>query len=171
MIYLPIMQLTPKQLQLQKQMLSPFKFGLFKLAKVPMAFIAGIKLKGLDTKSATTLVRYRFINTNPFKSMYFAVLAMAAEMSTGALALFSLAKHKQSIALIVVSSKGTYYKKAVGKIRFECTDGEVFIEKIDSCLTSGNAEIVKAKSIGYNEAEEVVCEYEFEWSFKLRSKK
>lgn len=165
------MQLSSKQIKLQKQMLSPFKFGLFKLAKVPLAFIAGVKLNSLTAEGSITSVRYKYLNTNPFKSMYFAVLAMAAEMSTGALALFTLAKHEDSIALIVVSSKGVFHKKAVGKITFECNDGSIFDQKITKAINSGEAETVRAKSIGYNSDKEVVCEYEFEWSFKLRSKK
>lgn len=163
------MALSKKQIKLQKQMLSGFTFGLFKLAKVPLAFFTGIRLNELNEKQSETSVKYKYLNKNPFKSMYFAVLAMAAEMSTGALALFSIAKHKESIAVIVVGSQAKFVKKAIGKIRFECKNGLEFGEQIEKCIQTKEAVTVKAKSIGYNESNEIVCEYEFEWSFKTRS--
>ena len=89
------MSLTPKQIKMQGQMLSPFKFGLFKILKLPLAFLTGIKIKELTEVSAVTSVQYKYLNTNPFDSLYFAVLAMSAELSTGMLALFSIAKYDQ----------------------------------------------------------------------------
>lgn len=164
------MSLSKKQLKLQKQMLNPFTFGLFKIFKVPMAYLAGIRLRELNENQTTTTVRYKYLNKNPFNSMYFAVLAMTAELSTGALALFSIAKHKESIAVIVVGSKAKFIKKAVGKITFKCKNGLDFSEQIQNCINTKESVTVKAESIGYNENNEIVCEYEFEWSFKVRSK-
>ena len=163
------MALSNKQLKIQEQMLNPFKFGLWKILKLPMAYLAGIRLRELTEESALSTVRYKYLNTNPFNSMYFAVLAMAAELSTGSLALFSIAKHDESIAVLVVSSKGTFMKKAVGKIRFECKNGLDFKNKLEECVQTKEAGIVTAKSIGYNSKDEIVCEYEFTWSFKVRS--
>ena len=34
-------------------------------------------------KEATVLMKYKWLNTNPFRSVYFACLQMAAEFSTG----------------------------------------------------------------------------------------
>ena len=150
-------------------MLSPFKFGLFKIFKLPLAFVAGIKLKELTPYSAITSVKYKYLNTNPFKSMYFAVLAMTAELSTGALALFSIAKHKESIAVLVVESNGKFHKKAVGRIRFICEDGNVFQDALKECVNSKESVQVTAHSKGYNESNELICEYQFTWSFKVRS--
>ena len=66
--------------------------------------------------------------------MYFAVLAMSAELSTGMLAIFSIAKYDQSIAVLVVESSGKFHKKAVGKIDFICEDGELFQAGIEKCV-------------------------------------
>ena len=163
------MSLTPKQIKMQGQMLSPFKFGLFKILKLPLAFLTGIKIKELTKISAVTSVEYKYLNTNPFDSLYFAVLAMSAELSTGMLALFSIAKYDQSISVLVVESSGKFYKKAVGKIDFICEDGELFQEGIEKCVQENESKIVKAKSKGFNQQNELVCEYEFTWSFKVRS--
>ncbi len=163
------MELSSKQQKLQKQMLSPFKFGLFKIMKIPLAYLAGIKLNELTPYSAQTSVKYKYLNTNPFKSMYFAVLAMAAELSTGALALFSIAKYDESIAVLVVESKGKFHKKATGKIRFICEDGEAFQTELDKCVCKNTPVTVTSITKGYNSLDQLVCEYEFTWSFRVRT--
>jgi hypothetical protein len=42
-------------------------------------------------------VKHRWINQNPFNSMYFAVQAMAAELATGALVMFQIQKVVENI--------------------------------------------------------------------------
>jgi hypothetical protein len=163
------MSLSKKQIKIQEKMLNPFKFGVFKILKLPLAYLAGIKLTVLTEENSVATVKYKYLNTNPFKSMYFAVLAMTAELTTGTLALFSIEKYDESIAVLVVSSKGTFVKKAIGEIRFECKNGLDFKNKIAKCVQSNEAVTVTAKSIGYNSNDEIVCEYEFTWSFKVRS--
>ena len=164
------MSLSTKQKKLQKQMLSPFKFGLFKLTKLPLSFIVGIKILDLSENSSATSVKYNFLNSNPFKSMYFAVLSMTAELSTGALALLSIAKFQKSISLLVIESKGKFYKKATGQIKFTCNDGALFEKEIERCIEEKTPVTVSASSKGFNEQNELVCEYTFTWSFKLRQK-
>jgi len=52
------------------------------LRKLPMGFIAGLKMEALDPSKSTVSVRFKWVNQNPFRSLYFAVLSMAAELST-----------------------------------------------------------------------------------------
>lgn len=165
------MSLTASQIKLQKQMLNPLTFALFKLTKLPLAFLTGLKAYSLDQYQCTTIVKYKYLNKNPFRSMYFAVLSMAAELSTGAVALLSIAKHDKSIAVLVVKSEGDFFKKAVGKITFLCKDGQDFQRAVDKAVESNEAGSFRAQSIGYDETGDKVCEYHFTWSFKVRSKK
>jgi hypothetical protein len=164
-------ELSKAQIKLQKQLLSKFTFSIFKMLKIPLAFFAGIKAYSLDQYQCTTTVNYKHLNTNPFKSMYFAVLAMTAELSTGALALFGIAKHKESIAVLLVKSEGEFYKKALGKITFLCKDGQRLQEEIDKSVESKEAGSFRCHTIGYDVSGDKVCEYYFTWSFKVRSKK
>lgn len=150
-------------------MRSPFQFGLFKIFKLPLAFITGIKLHELSEQEAVTSIRYKYLNKNPFNSLYFAVLAMTAELSTGALALFSIARYKESIAVLVIESRGQFYKKGTGKVRFVCSAGELFKTELIRCVETNTPVTVKANTKGYNEQNELVCEYDFTWSFKVRS--
>jgi hypothetical protein len=64
----------------------------FYFFKLPAAFICGVRVKKLDEKECVATVKHRWINQNPFNSMYFAVQAMAAELSTGALVMYQIQK-------------------------------------------------------------------------------
>jgi len=70
----------------QKKMLNPFFFKLFLFLKLPMAFLAGLKLKELTDEHAVVLMKYKYLNKNPFGSIYFACLSMAGELASGLLA-------------------------------------------------------------------------------------
>ena len=71
-----------------------FKYHLFLLFKLPIAIIAGVRLRSISLESCTTSVKHRWLNQNPFQSIYFAVQAMAAELSTGALVLQFIKQQK-----------------------------------------------------------------------------
>tara|TARA_Y100000766_G_C18893665_1_gene599843 strand:+ start:1679 stop:2179 length:501 start_codon:yes stop_codon:yes gene_type:complete len=165
------MPLNQEQEKIKTQILSKFKFGLFKISKLPLAFLSGITTTHLSPDSATTTVKYSYLNTNPFKSIYYGVLAMTAELSTGVLAIFTLAKYRESISLLVVESHGKFIKKATGKIKFTCKDGALFQKEIEKCIEEKTPVTVSASTKGYNQQNELVCEYTFTWSFKLREKK
>ena len=164
------MSINEKQKKIRKQILSPFKFGIFKITKLPLTFLSGIKAIELSPDSATTSVKYGYLNTNPFKSIYYGVLAMTAELSTGVLAIFSIAQYEESISLLVIESNGKFHKKATGKIKFTCNDGTLFQKELDRCVNEKTPVTITASTKGFNEENELVCEYTFTWSFKLREK-
>ncbi|MEJ2163772.1 MAG: thioesterase, partial [Robiginitalea sp.] len=64
--------------------LSTRKFNMFLFIRLPAAWWCGVRLKELSDRHALASVKYRWINQNPFKSMYWAVQGMAAELATGA---------------------------------------------------------------------------------------
>ena len=64
-------------------------FKLFSIFKLPLAFLTGLKIEKLKGEKCITSVRLKYLNKNPFRSTYFAVLSMAAELSTGAIALLA----------------------------------------------------------------------------------
>ena len=69
---------------------SSAKINTFLFFKLPAAFWCGVRVKNLNNDACEVAVRHRWINQNPFNSMYFAVQAMAAELSTGALVMQSI---------------------------------------------------------------------------------
>jgi len=61
-----------------------------------------------------------------------------------------------------------YFKKAVGTTFFFCRDGDLFEQKVEEAIATGESTTVTAKSIGTNEKGEVVAEFLVTWSFKKR---
>jgi len=84
--------------------------------KLPSAFLCGVRVKDLRLTACSTTVTHRWINQNPFQSLYFAVQAMAAELSTGALLVVKIKESGFEIGMLVTHFEATYTKKAVGKL-------------------------------------------------------
>ena len=152
------MEVTAKQLH---------RYLIFKL---PAAYLCGVKLVTLNDLESIVTVKHRWINQNPFKSIYFAVQSMAAELSTGALMIKKINESEQNIAMLITKHSGTFTKKAIGKIAFTCNDGNLIDEVLQRTIETGEGQTVLMKSIGINEEGIQVSSYEFEWSVKLRTK-
>lgn len=152
----------------KKQLSSPVAFNLFLLTKLPAAFFAGLKIQALSEESAAISVRQKWFNKNPFHSIYFAILAMAAEVSTGILCLGALYKRQPAVSMLVVKNEGFFYKKATGKVVFLCKDGDKIIAAIEQSIQSGEGTTVTCNSKGTNEVGELVAEFNFTWSFKAK---
>ena len=146
--------------------LSPVKFRLFLLARLPMAYIAGLRVTALSEEHATVRVPYKYLNKNPFQSIYFACLSMAAELSTGVLCMMQVYKVVPAISMLVVHMEADFIKKAVGNIAFTCHDGEVIAEAVEKTKTTGEGVTVIAISIGVDESGDLVATFRYTWSLK-----
>jgi hypothetical protein len=149
----------------------PLKFRMFLFYKLPSAYFAGVRIKSVTTESCEVTVPYKWFSQNPFRSTYFACLSMAAEMSTGALAMAHTYKSQPAISMLVTRVEGDFIKKATGITTFLCEEGNKINELIAEAVSTGEARTVKAKSTGRNKAGEVVAEFFITWSFKSRSGK
>ncbi len=146
-----------------------WKFIVFLFLKLPMAFIAGLRIKEVSFKKAIVTTPFSFWNKNPFKSIYFAVLSMAAELSTGILALMHVDKKNKKISMLVVGMESKFYKKATTKIKFICENGNEISDVIDKALETREGEVVIANSKGYDENGICVAEFNITWSFKAKN--
>jgi len=151
--------------------LSPRKLNLFLAFKLPAAFWCGVRTKRLTPEECIATVRYRWISQNPFKSMYFAVQAMAAELTTGALVMLHIKKSGASISMLVLNNKATFTKKAIGKITFICTHGDAIADTVKKAIESGEGQTIWLQSIGRDTQGDVVAIMDFEWTLKLKTKK
>ena len=100
--------------------------------------------------------------------MYFAVQAMAAELTTGALVMLEIQKSGKKISMLVANNKGNYSKKATGRITFICKNGSVANQAINKAITTGEGQTFWMKSVGTNEKGEQVSEMDFEWSVRIK---
>ncbi len=141
------------------------KFLFFKL---PSAFICGVRVKQIEETRCVVTVKHRWMNQNPFNSMYFAVQAMAAELSTGALVMNHIQNSGKKISMLVANNKSNFSKKATGIITFECKDGKLAEKSIQQAIASQEGVTFWMKSIGTNEKGEQVSEMDFEWSVRIK---
>jgi len=153
-----------------KLMKHPVKFRMFLFTKLPAAYIAGVRVREVDEKKCVVTVPYKWLSQNPFRSTYFACLSMAAEMSTGALAMAHLYRINPPVSMLVVKVESEYFKKATGRTSFICEDGELFQKAIEETISTGETRIVKAKSVGTNANGEIVAEFLITWSFRVKTK-
>ncbi|MGB3155187.1 MAG: DUF4442 domain-containing protein [Chitinophagaceae bacterium] len=154
-----------------KMMKHPLKFRMFLFTKLPAAYFAGVRVRELDERKCLATVPYKWLSQNPFRSTYFACLSMAAEMSTGALAMAHVYRLDPPVSMLVVKVESEYFKKATGRTYFVCEDGDLFSKVVEETLATGEARIIKAKSVGKNKAGDIVAEFTITWSFKVKSKK
>lgn len=163
--------MNPQAPAFMKLMKHPVKFRMFLFFKLPSAFFSGVRLRDIDADQSRVTVPFKWFSQNPFKSTYFACLAMAAEMSTGLLGLMQLHKRSPAVSMLVVKLEARYHKKATGRTSFICTDGKLFEKTVEQAINSGEAQTMDARSVGYNKEGEIVAEFIITWSFKAKNKK
>ena len=150
--------------------LTPSKINTFNLFKLPSVFFTGVRVKSIDNNSCTVTVKHRWINQNPFKSMFWAVQGMAAELSTGALVLMKIKQSGKKVSMLVTNNNASFTKKATGKITFICKDGHLIDQALNKSIDTGEGQAFWMQSIGTNEDGVVVSTFNFEWSVRVKSK-
>jgi hypothetical protein len=149
--------------------LSKTKLHVFLFFKLPAAFWCGVRVKSLNQDACSATVKHRWFNQNPFQSMYFAVQAMAAELTTGALVMLYIQESGKKISMLVAQNKAVFTKKATGRITFSCSEGLVVQQTIDKAIATGEGQTIWLTSVGVNEEGEQVSEMSFEWTVKVKS--
>ncbi len=166
--HIDLFELNPNSKEFLDQANSGLKYKLFLLAKLPLAFFTGLTVDALSANECIISVPYKWLNKNPFNSMYFAVLAMAAELSTGLPSRVAIHNAEKKTSMLVTSLSASYSKKAKGRIRFVCKDQQKIYQAVRKTNTSGEWEKATLQSIGYDKDNDEVARFEFEWSFRSR---
>ena len=143
--------------------------NLFNMMKLPAAYFTGVRTKSLDDNQCTVTVKHRWVNQNPFKSMFWAVQGMAAELTTGALVMGKIKESGSNISMLVANNNATFSKKATGRLTFVCNEGAKIDEVIKKAIETGEGQTVWLKATGTNSEGVKVSEFNFEWTMKLKS--
>ncbi len=163
--------LNPEHIQyIQKSFSSSFKFRMAMFNMLPMGWLSGMRIKELNNERCVVTVPYKRWNKNPFRSTFWAVLGMAAEMSSGALLVMYTHKQKPSVAMLVVNCTGEFFKKATDVTTFTCNDAAKVKAAILETMETGEPVLIPCQMEGYNQANELVARYSFTWSVKARKK-
>jgi acyl-coenzyme A thioesterase PaaI-like protein len=150
--------------------ITPPNLNIFMLFKLPSAFFTGVRLRKITDEIAVVKVTHRWLNQNPFNSLYYGVQAMAAELSTGALVMKKIQESGQVVSMLVTKQTATFTKKGRGRMAFVCEDGTLIDEKLKKTLETGEGQVIVLKSVAKDAQGDVVSTFEFEWSIKLKQK-
>ncbi len=148
--------------------ITPKKINLFLLVKLPSAYLCGVRLKKLGAKECSTSIRFKWINQNPFGSMFWAVQGMAAELATGALVMSKIQESGKNISMLVASNNANFTKKAKGRIVFCCNDGDRLDAVIEKVINAKEGQLITMNSKGIDEEGVEVSSFNFEWTLKLK---
>ncbi|MEI8098658.1 MAG: DUF4442 domain-containing protein [Sediminibacterium sp.] len=162
--------MNPNFIDFKKTIANSWKFRFFMLLKLPAALFSGLSIKELVTEKSVITVPFKWFNKNPFKSMYFATQSMAAEMSTGLLAIGQIYKRKPVVSMLVVGMEAKFHKKATDRTVFTCNDGAAIANAVEQAVITGEGQTLVCYSVGKNQAGETVSEFWFTWSFKSKKK-
>lgn len=157
------------QQALLKRLRSPFWFRYFLLTSLPAAFFSGLRLAALNETSSKVNIRYSWFSKNPFRSIYFACLAMAGEMSSGILALIHTQHIRPGVSMLVLSMEASFHKKAQGHIYVECKDGILIQQAVQEAIHSQQGITCDTVSTAYDAQGNTVATFKIRWTFKQRS--
>lgn len=149
--------------------LSPQKLNTFLMWKLPSAFLCGVRAKYIDTEKCIATVKFRWINQNPFNSMFWAVQGMAAELTTGVLVMSKIRASGKKISMLVAANTASFSKKATGRITFQCVEGHLVDAAIERAIRTGEGQTVWLNAIGRNSDGAEVSNFSFEWTLKVKS--
>ncbi|HZR09330.1 MAG TPA: DUF4442 domain-containing protein [Myxococcales bacterium] len=147
---------------------NPFAIRALLWSKLPLAAFAGLRVRRLDENGAEVTLPAGWKTQNPFGSTYFAAQAMAAEMSTGAPALWFIEQSGANVASLVTGISARFNKKATSKARFVFAGGKEMRAAIDQAVKSGEPVVFTARSIGTQGDGTQIAEFAVEWSFRKR---
>ncbi|MDA0844093.1 MAG: DUF4442 domain-containing protein [Bacteroidetes bacterium] len=149
--------------------LRPLKFNWFLLFKLPSAYFSGVRLTHFDSKGATVRVRLNWFTKNPFKSMFWAIQGMAAELSTGVIVMDQIRKSGKPFSMLVTQNQATFLKKAKGTIEFSCDQQDLVAQSFAKALSTHEGVRFWMNATGKDASGTIVSEFKFEWSIKEKS--
>jgi len=138
-------------------------------SKLPLAAFAGLRVARLDETGAEVTLPAGWKTQNPFRSTYFAAQAMAAEMSTGAPALWFIEQSGEKVSSLVTAISAKFTKKATKEARFVFADGAAMRAAIEQAVRTDQPVTYAARSIGTQRDGTQVAEFTVEWSFRKKT--
>ena len=135
---------------------------------LPSAWWCGVRVKKISSKYCSTKVNLNWINKNPFKSIFWAIQGMAAELSTGVLIMQASKSFKCNISMLVINNKATFTKKAKGQIVFSCDNGEAIAQTFTKLLKTNKPQTLWLQAKGVDKEGDIVSTFDFEWTLLLK---
>jgi hypothetical protein len=148
---------------------TPNRINAFNFFKLPSVWWCGIRVTKIDDISCQVKVVHRWINQNPFKSMFWAVQGMAAELTTGVLIMEAIHNSKRKVSMLVLNNRANFSKKARGKVLFECDEKQKLIKSMNTLIKTQEPQTILLTSKGIDQNGDIVSTFEFEWTLLLKN--
>lgn len=148
--------------------ISKRKLNWFLLFKLPSAFFSGVRVKSISETEVVTTVKHRWINQNPFKSMFWAVQGMTAELATGVILIQAIQNSGAKVSMLVREQKGEFFKTARGRINFTCSDVALVNSALDKAINTGESQKIEMTASGVDAQGDTVSTFTFLWSIKKK---
>jgi len=148
---------------------TPSRLNLFTFFRLPSVWWCGIRVKKIEEAYCEARVVHRWINQNPFQSMFWAVQGMAAELTTGVLIMQAIHESNRKISMLVLNNRANFTKKARGKISFSCDSEQKIAVAMKELTSSQKPQTLWLASKGIDSNGDVVSTFEFEWTLLLKN--
>jgi len=150
-----------------RSLLGSIKFRMFSLVSMPTARFAGLRMDRIDDEICATSIPGGWRSQNPFKTMYWAVQGMGAELATG-VAPFAISRAMpEKLRMFVVGTEASFIKIAKGRITFTCDEVSSARNAIEKSMDSGESVECDIKSTGRDSSGDIVSEWIFKWNFRV----
>ncbi len=137
---------------------------------LPSVAFWGAKVVEISPERCSIMLPFSGRTKNPFRSIYFAAQAGAAELSSGLLA--ALAVHGEPpVSMLVTQFEMEFIKKATAPGYFSCEQGAEIFQAVRQTLQSGEATSVDAVCIARMPDGTEVSRSKIHWSFKRKENK
>ena len=140
-----------------------WKLRLWMLTHLPMGMITGMRIEKIDEDGCEVVLKDRWWIRNPFGSVFWAVMGMAAELSTGALVYAYAGKE---IRFILVGMEGVFFKKVKGKSYYFCRAGKDISRTIEQIHYAGDTGEVNMPVQVKDAGGQLLAEFSFRWQLR-----
>jgi len=164
----PVFDPNAPEVQRDLAQINSWKLRLYLLQNLPTAFWWGLKVKSCSPYRTVIEIPYNWRTQNPFRSIYFAALAGAGELSSGLMAGLAIRGTKK-ISMLVTNVEVDFIKKANSATTFTCDEGIKIIEAIQKAVDTNTGTEVKLESNGVNKEGVLVAKFRITWSFKVKA--
>ena len=147
-----------------KNFTSPWRLRLWMVTKLPMGLLSGMYIRSLDEEQCIVVLRERWWITNPFGSVFWAVMGMAAELSTGALVYAHL--QGSGVRFILVGMEAQFFKKVKGKSYYFCQTGSEVLRSVGQIVNPNDSNVVIMPVSAKDEDGSLLAEFSFRWQLR-----
>lgn len=147
---------------------TPTRLNRYTFFKLPSVWWCGVRITQINSDFCEARVVHKWINQNPFRSMFWAVQGMAAELTTGVLIMQAIKQHKRKVSMLVLNNRANFSKKARGRLIFSCNAEEKINSALKKLIDTNTPQTLWLTSMGVDQNQDIVSTFEFEWTLSLK---